>query len=41
MQIMIEIGYYVKPILLALMTLGSFVALPIIFEIDNEEEEII
>ena len=36
MQTMIELGYYVKPILLALMMLGSLASLPVLISIDKD-----
>lgn len=36
MQTMIEIGYYVKPILFALMMLGSLASLPVLISIDKD-----
>jgi len=35
MQTMIEIGYYVKPMILSLMLLGSLVSLPVLISIDK------
>jgi hypothetical protein len=36
MQTMIEIGYYVKPIMIALMLLGSLASLPVLISIDKD-----
>ena len=36
METMIEIGYYVKPMILALMMLGSLASLPVLISIDKD-----
>ena len=36
MQTMIELGYYVKPMILTLMMLGSLASLPVLISIDKD-----